>query len=256
VIPGKEEFHETLRYFRRRIEVTGVILQLNCRVSPDELKGFDDVILATGVTPRNPGIPGQDLPHVLSYIDVLRHHKPVGKRVAVVGAGGIGFDVAEFLVQDGHSPTLDSAEWMREWGVADPSQVRGGVTRPEVTPPARQVVLLQRKASRPGKGLGKTTGWIHRAALKKKKVEMIAGANYESIDARGLHITFGEQHENPTLIECDHIVLCAGQEPLRELKAPLEAAGVKVHLVGGALEAGELDAKRAIDQATRLAVTL
>ncbi|MEO8103471.1 MAG: NADPH-dependent 2,4-dienoyl-CoA reductase [Betaproteobacteria bacterium] len=253
VIPGKEEFHETLRYFKRRIEVTGVKLNLNRRVSADDLKGFDDVILATGVLPRNPRIPGQDMPHVLSYIDVLLHKKPVGKRVAVVGAGGIGFDVSEFLVHDGHSPTLDNAEWMKEWGVTDPSLMRGGVTKPEVTPPARAVVLLQRKASQVGKGLAKTTGWIHRAALKKKQVEMIAGANYESIDATGLHITFGEKHENPTLIECDNIVLCTGQEPLRELQAPLEAAGVRVHLVGGALEAGELDAKRAIDQASRLA---
>ncbi len=255
-IPGKEEFHETLRYFRRRIEVTGVILNLNRRVSAADLKGFDDVVLATGVTPRNPKIPGQDMPHVLSYIDVLLHKKPVGKRVAVVGAGGIGFDVSEYLVQDGHSPALDNAEWMKEWGVVDPSLSRGGVAKPEVTPPAREVVLLQRKASQPGKGLGKTTGWIHRAALKKKKVEMIAGANYESIDEKGLHITFGEKHENPALIECDNIVLCTGQEPLRELQAPLEAAGLKVHLVGGAFEAGELDAKRAIDQASRLAAAL
>ena len=231
-------------------------LTLNQRMSADDLKGYDDVILATGVMPRNPKIPGQDLPHVLSYIDVLLLKKPVGKRVAVIGAGGIGFDVSEYLVHDGHSPTLDNNEWMKEWGVADPSQVRGGVTKPEVTPPARHVVLLQRKASQVGKGLAKTTGWIHRAALKKKKVEMIAGANYESIDEKGLHITFGEKHENPTLIEVDHIVLCAGQEPLRELQAPLQAAGVKVHLVGGAFEAGELDAKRAIDQASRLAASL
>jgi len=255
-IPGKEEFYETLRYFKRRIEVTGVGLHLNRRVGVDDLKSFDEVILATGVTPRNPKIPGQDLPHVLSYIDVLLHKKPVGKRVAVVGAGGIGFDVSEFLVHDGHSPTLDNNEWMKEWGVTDPSQVRGGVTKPELTPPARQVTLLQRKASQPGKGLGKTTGWIHRAALKKKKVEMLAGANYERIEEKGLFVTFGEKRENPTLIECDTIVLCTGQEPLRELQAPLEAAGVKVHLVGGAFEAGELDAKRAIDQASRLAATL
>ena len=255
-IPGKEEFHETLRYFRRKIETSGVKLNLNCRVSVDELNDYDDVVLATGVTPRNPKIPGQDLPHVLSYIDVLLHKKPVGKRVAVIGAGGIGFDVSEFLVHEGPSPTLDNHEWMKEWGVTDPSLVRGGVTQPEVTPPARKVVLLQRKASQVGKGLGKTTGWIHRAALKKKKVEMIAGANYVAIDEKGLHITFGEKHENPTLIECDNIVLCAGQEPLRELQGPLQAAGVRVHLVGGAFEAGELDAKRAIDQASRLAAEL
>ena len=187
---------------------------------------------------------------------MLLHKKPVGKKVAVVGAGGIGFDVAEFLVHEGHSPTLDLDAWLKEWGVADPSNARGGVVKPQVTAASREVVLLQRKASQPGKGLGKTTGWIHRAALKKKKVEMIAGANYEGIDAKGLHVTFGEKRTNPTLIECDNIVLCTGQEPLRELQAPLEAAGVKVHLVGGALEAGELDAKRAIDQASRLAATL
>ena len=193
---------------------------------------------------------------MLSYIDVLLHKKPVGQRVAVVGAGGIGFDVSEYLVDEGHSPALDTAMWMKEWGVGDPSVARGGVVKPEVTPPAHQVTLLQRKATTVGKGLGKTTGWIHRAALKKKRVEMIAGANYEGIDAKGLHITYGEKREHPALIEVDNIVLCTGQESLRELLAPLEAAGVKVHLVGGAFEAGELDAKRAIDQASRLAAAL
>jgi 2,4-dienoyl-CoA reductase (NADPH2) len=254
-IPGKEEFHETLRYFGRRIEATGVKLRLNRRVSADDLKGFDEVVVATGVTPRDPKIPGQDSPNVLSYIDVLLHKKPVGKRVAVIGAGGIGFDVSEFLVED-HSPTMDLAAWKREWGVGDPAVARGGLVKPEISPPARQVTLLQRKSTQPGKGLGKTTGWIHRAALKKKKVEMLAGANYEAIDERGLHITFGEKRENPTLIEVDTIVLCSGQQPLRELVAPLEAAGVKTHLIGGAFEAGELDAKRAIDQGTRLALTI
>jgi 2,4-dienoyl-CoA reductase (NADPH2) len=252
VIPGKEEFHETLRYFARRIEATGVNLNLNRRVNADDLKGFDEVVVAAGVTPRNPKIPGQDGPNVLSYIDVLLHKKPVGKRVAVVGAGGIGFDVSEFLVED-HSPTMDLDAWKREWGVGDPSVSRGGLVKPEVAPPARHVYLLQRKATQPGKGLGKTTGWIHRAALKKKKVEMIAGANYDAIDANGLHITFGEKKENPTLLEVDTIVLCTGQESLRELVAPLEAAGIKTHIIGGAFEAGELDAKRAIDQGTRLA---
>jgi 2,4-dienoyl-CoA reductase (NADPH2) len=254
-IPGKEEFHETLRYFKRRVEATGVQLRLNTRVAADDLKGFDEVVIATGVVPRDPKIPGQDGPNVLSYIDVLLHKKPVGKRVAVIGAGGIGFDVSEFLVED-HSPTLDLEAWKREWGVGDPAVARGGLVKPEVAPPARQVTLLQRKSTQPGKGLGKTTGWIHRAALKKKKVEMLAGANYERIDERGLHVTFGEKRENPTLIEADTIVLCAGQVPLRELQAPLEAAGVKTHLIGGAFEAGELDAKRAIDQGTRLALTL
>ena len=257
-IPGKEEFFETLRYFKRRIEITGVSLHLNQQVTAETLAAgkYDDVVLATGVKPRETKIPGQDLPHVLSYIDVLLHKKPVGKRVAVVGAGGIGFDVSEFLVDEGHSPALDTAMWMKEWGVGDPSEARGGIVKPQVTAPARQVTLLQRKATAVGKGLGKTTGWIHRAALKKKRVEMIAGANYEGIDARGLHITYGDKHENPALIEADTIVLCAGQESLRTLQAPLEAAGVKVHLVGGALEAGELDAKRAIDQASRLAAVL
>ena len=251
-IPGKEEFHETLRYFGRRIAATGVKLSLNKRVSADNLKIFDEVVIATGVTPRDPKIPGQDSANVLSYIDVLLHKKPVGKRVAVVGAGGIGFDVSEFLVED-HSPTMDLDAWKREWGVGDPSMSRGGLVKPEVSPPARQVTLLQRKASPPGKGLGKTTGWIHRAALKKKKVEMLAGANYERIDERGLHITFGEKRENPTLIEADTIVLCAGQVSQRELETPLTALGVKTHVIGGAFEAGELDAKRAIDQGTRLA---
>jgi 2,4-dienoyl-CoA reductase (NADPH2) len=255
VIPGKEEFHETLRYFSRRIAATGVRLKLNQRVGADELKGFDEVVIAAGVTPRNPKIPGQDGANVLSYIDVLLHKKPVGKRVAVLGAGGIGFDVSEFLVED-HSPTMDLDAWKREWGVGDPSVSRGGLVKPEVAPPARQVTLLQRKATSIGKGLGKTTGWIHRAALKKKKVEMIAGVNYEGIDAKGLHISYGEKHENPTLIECDTIVLCTGQEPLQELVAPLEAAGIKTHLIGGAFEAGELDAKRAIDQGVRLAYSL
>ena len=254
-IPGKEEFHETLRYFRRRIDATGVTLTLNKRVSADDLKGFDEVVVATGVMPRDPKIPGQDGPNVLSYIDVLLHKKPVGKRVAVIGAGGIGFDVSTFLVED-HSPTMDLAAWMREWGVGDPSTSRGGLVKPDVSPAARQVTLLQRKATQPGKGLGKTTGWIHRAALKKKKVEMLAGVNYHAIDERGLHISFGDKRESPTLLEVDTIVLCAGQMPLCELIAPLEAAGIKTHLIGGAFEAGELDAKRAIDQGTRLALTV
>ena len=258
-IPGKEEFSETLRYFARRIEVTGVALHLNARVGAEDLieRKFDAVVVATGVTARDPKIPGQASPHVLSYIDVLMHGKPVGERVAIVGAGGIGFDVAEFLVtQPGHSPTLNLAEWLEEWGVADPGEVRGGVVRARPSPPARRVTLLQRKAGKLGKGLGKTTGWIHRAALLMKNVEMIGGVNYERITPDGIFVTYGEQRRDGQLIECDTVVLCAGQEPLRELQAPLAAAGVAVHLIGGADQAGELDAKRAIDQGTRLAAQL
>ena len=257
-IPGKEEFHETIRYFRRRIEVTGVRMHLSRRVSAADLAGYDEVVLATGVTPRAPGIPGEDDPRVLSYVEVLRDAKPVGKRVAVVGAGGIGFDVAEFLVHDGHSPSLDISAWRREWGVADPSDVRGGVAgvKPQPSPPARTVYLLQRKHSKPGAGLGKTTGWIHRAALKMKRVEMIAGVNYEGVVAGGLAVSFGEKRERAEVLEVDTIVLCAGQESLRELEAPLRAAGASVHLIGGAALAGELDAKRAIDEGTRLAARL
>jgi 2,4-dienoyl-CoA reductase (NADPH2) len=261
-IPGKEEFHETLRYFRRRIEITGVRLALNRAVTADELAagGYDEIVLATGVTPRDPGIEGEDefraSGKVISYVDLLLHGKPAGQRVAVMGAGGIGFDVSEYLVSGGHSTTLDTEAWLREWGVADPEVARGGLGQPEITPPARQVYLLQRKAAPLGKGLGKTTGWIHRAQLKMKRVEMIGGVNYERIDARGLHVSFGERHEKPTLIEVDTIVLCAGQEPQRALSAPLQAKGAKVHLIGGADIAAELDAKRAIEQGTRLAASL
>jgi len=226
----------------------------------DELAAanYDEVVIATGVLPRDPRIKGQDDPRVLSYIDVILHGKPVGKRVAVVGAGGIGFDVAEFLVHDGHSPTLDIDLWRKEWGVGDPSVSRGGVAgvKPQVAPPARQVTLLQRKASKPGAGLGKTTGWIHRAALKMKNVDMLAGVNYEGVVAKGMALSFGERHENGTILEVDTIVLCAGQESLRELEAPLKAAGVPVHLIGGAQFAGELDAKRAIDEGSRVAAAL
>ncbi len=263
-IPGKEEFHETLRYFARRIERTGVGLHLNTRVSAERLiaEGFDEVWLATGVTPRDPRIPGQDTPGVISYSDAILQRRPVGARVLIVGAGGIGFDVAEFLVHDSAhpSPALDLAAWQREWGIADPGTVRGGVVRAAPTAPARQVTLLQRKAGKLGAGLGKTTGWIHRSALRMKNVEMLAGVNYERIGPHegslGLFVSFGERRRDGTVIGCDNIVLCAGQEPLRELQAPLLAAGLKVQLIGGALEAGELDAKRAIDQGTRLAAAL
>jgi 2,4-dienoyl-CoA reductase (NADPH2) len=261
-IPGKEEFHETLRYFGRRIEVTGVRLQLGIRVDPATLlaRKYDEVVLATGVIPRDPGIPGEDeqraAGRVLSYIDVLLHGRPVGQRVAVVGAGGIGFDVAEFLVAGPHSPALDTTAWLREWGVTDPEKARSGLTTPQVEPPQRQVYLLQRKAAPLGKGLGKTTGWIHRAALKSKRVEMIGGVNYEGIDAHGLTVSYGESRTGRMRIDVDNVVLCTGQEPLRELHEPLRAAGCSVHLIGGADVAGELDAKRAIEQGSRLAARL
>ncbi|MCO5355930.1 NADPH-dependent 2,4-dienoyl-CoA reductase [Acidovorax kalamii] len=259
VIPGKEEFHEMLRYLGTRVEDTGVKLHLNRKVAAADLAGFDEVIVATGVEPRDPKIPGQDHPKVLSYIDVLRHGKPVGERVAIIGAGGIGFDVAEFLTHGDHpSTTLDLPAWKAEWGITDPAEARGGLAAsgPRVTPPARQVTLLQRKKGKLGNGLGKTTGWIHRTVLKMKAVEMVGGVNYERIADEGLLVSYGEKREDPTWIACDTVVLCAGQVPLRSLAQDLEAQGRKPHLIGGALEAGELDAKRAIDQAARLAARL
>ncbi len=258
VVPGKEEFHEMLRYLARRLQTTGVHLHLGTRAHAQSLAGYDEVIVATGVNPRDPKIPGQEHPKVLCYIDVLRHGKPVGQRVAIIGAGGIGFDVAEFLVSDGHSTTLDLPAWQAEWGVIDPALAPGGLSpeRPQVSPPARKVTLLQRKKGKPGAGLGKTTGWIHRATLKMKQVEMIGGVNYERITDEGLLVTYGEKHEDATWIACDTVVLCAGQVPLRELADALQALGKTAHVIGGALEAGELDAKRAIDQAARLAARL
>jgi 2,4-dienoyl-CoA reductase (NADPH2) len=251
-----------LRYFRRRIELTGVQLHLDTRASAEQLIAgrFDAVLLATGVTPRNPRIPGQDHPElahkVLSYVDVLLHRKPVGPRVAIVGAGGIGFDVAEYLVEAGHSPALDLHAWRREWGVAQPGEVRGGVQRAAPAAPARQVTLLQRRSGKLGATLGKTTGWIHRSTLKMKQVEMISGVNYEAITPEGLMVSYGEKRQDAQLIAADSIVLCAGQEPQRELQAPLAAAGVRTYLIGGADAAAELDAKRAINQGTRLAAGL
>ena len=259
VIPGKEEFYEMLRYLATRVEDTGVQLHLNRKVAAADLAGFDEVIVATGVEPRDPKIPGQDHPKVLSYIDVLRHGKTVGERVAIIGAGGIGFDVAEFLTHGEHpSTTLDLPAWKAEWGITDPAEARGGLATsgPRVTPPARQVTLLQRKKGKLGGGLGKTTGWIHRTVLKMKAVEMVDGVNYERIADEGLLVSYGEKREDPTWIPCDTVVLCAGQVPLRSLAQDLEAQGRKPHLIGGALEAGELDAKRAIDQAARLAARL
>ncbi|MBK1685599.1 2,4-dienoyl-CoA reductase [Rhodoferax fermentans] len=254
-VPGKEEFDETLRYFGRQIELTGVKLQLNHRVSATELLagGYDHVVLATGVTPRTPPIEGIDHPKVLGYLDVLRDKKPVGQRVALIGAGGIGFDVAEFLLSEGISPSLSALKFFAEWGVDTTYAERGGLKEPHIEPSARKLWLLQRKASKVGEGLGKTTGWIHRTSLKNRQVEMLAGVTYRRIDDAGLHISVGERE---LTLDVDNVVVCAGQEPQRELQAELVAAGCNVFLIGGADKAEELDAKRAIKQGTELALSL
>ncbi len=255
-VPGKEEFRGFVAWYGAMLEDAGVKVQLGQKVQAQDLAGFDEVVIATGARPRDPGIKGQNLPHVLSYAEVLRGAK-VGERVAVIGAGGIGFDICEYLVT-GESPTLDLEAWKAEWGVGDPSVSRGGLAGngPQPEPAIRVVTLLQRKASKLGKGLGKTTGWIHRAALKMKGVQMVGGVNYEEITPEGLMVSDGEARENPRLIEADTIVLCAGQVPERSLADELEAAGVTCHIIGGADVAAELDAKRAINQGTRLAATI
>jgi len=254
-VPGKEEFRETLRYFQRRLELTGVRLHLSTPATAEALAagGFDEVVVATGVVPRDPHIPGQDHPMVRTYVDVLLRGAPVGPRVAVVGAGGIGFDVAAFLVHPPGDHGPDLAAWQAAWGVADPAEARGGLVKARPPAPARQVYLLQRKASRPGAGLGKTTGWIHKAALKAARVEMLAGLTYQGIDGRGLTVRHGDRER---LLEVDTVVLCTGQESRRELLAPLQAAGLSVHVIGGAEVAAELDARRAIEQGTRLGAML
>ncbi|WP_372520334.1 FAD-dependent oxidoreductase, partial [Roseovarius sp.] len=256
-IPGKEEFHGLVDWFATMVDQAGIETHLGQEPTAETLAAYDEVIIATGVLPRDPGIPGQDGPNVLSYIDVLRHKAPVGNRVAIIGAGGIGFDVAEYLTTD-DSPTEDLAAWKEEWGITDPETHRGGLAPegPQPEEPVRHVTLLQRKAERPGKRLGKTTGWIHRATLRMKDVKMFGGVNYERIDADGLHISHGEARENPTLIEADTIVLCAGQLPERSLADALTSRGLTPHIIGGADVAAELDAKRAIDQGTRLAASL
>jgi len=277
-IPGKEEFYETLRYFGKQLELTGVTVKLNTRIvvqanegstnvmasaarqpianiTIDDLvkSGFKQVVLATGVTPRTPPIDGIDHPKVLGYLDVLRDKKPVGKTVALIGAGGIGFDTAEFLLHQGISPSLDAAKFFAEWGVDTTYQTRGGLATPQLEPTPRKVYLLQRKTSKVGDGLGKTTGWIHRTSLKNRGVEMIAGVTYQKIDDAGLHIRVEGQDR---LLAVDNVVICAGQEPQRELQAALQAAGLAVQLIGGADKAEELDAKRAIKQGLELAVEL
>ena len=250
-IPGKEEFAETLRYYTRRLEIGGVVVHTDRRVTADELAGFDEVVLATGVAPRTPDLPGIDHPSVVSYQDVIRHGAPVGDRVAIMGAGGIGFDVAEFLL---HDPDEPLAEWMTRWGVTDPELERGGLATKVQARPKRAVTLLQRKDTDLGKGLGKTTGWVHRATLKDSGVDMVKGVRYLSIDDDGLHYAVSDGPEQ--VLAVDTIVLCTGQESVRDLVEPLEAAGRPVHVIGGADVAAELDAKRAIKQATELAARL
>lgn len=253
-VPGKEEFHGLVDWFTTMVGKAGIDLRLGCEATVDDLRGFEEVVIATGVLPRDPGIPGQDGPNVLGYIDVLRG-APVGRRVAVVGAGGIGFDVAEVLVHQGESPTLNPALWRREWGVGDPATSPGGLAAggPQPGPPAREVVLLQRKAEKPGRRLGKTTGWIHRASLQAKGVQMQGGVSYRRIVPEGLEVTADEEER---LIPADTVVLCAGQVPRRALADALDAAGIAHHVIGGADVAAELDAKRAIDQGARLAAQL
>ena len=254
-VPGKEEFNETLRYFGKRLELTGVDVQLNKRINDaSELKTFDQVLLATGVIPRNPDIKGINHDKVLSYVDVLRGKANVGSKVAIIGAGGIGFDVAEFLSDDGSNASVDRTAFMHEWGIDASFETSGGVTDFNPTQSsARDITLLQRKSTKLGKGLGKSTGWIHRRAMGMRNVKMLGGCEYVNIDDKGLHIT---QDGESKVLDVDHVVICAGQTPLRDLFEGLEKQGTQVQLIGGADVAAELDAKRAIDQGTRVAAEL
>ncbi|MFJ6791816.1 FAD-dependent oxidoreductase [Streptomyces angustmyceticus] len=252
-VPGKEEFEETLRYFRTQLVRQGVDVRLNTPVAAGDLDGYDEVVVATGVTPRTPQIEGIDHPSVVSYLDVLRDGAPVGERVAVIGAGGIGFDIAEFLTDAGDAASQDPETYFRAWGVDTSYGERGGLRAPERPTPPRQVHLLQRKTSKVGAGLGKTTGWIHRAELRHRGVTMVAGATYDRIDDEGLHLTVDG---TPGTLPVDTVVLCTGQEPRRDLYEELRAEGRAVHLIGGADVAAELDAKRAIAQGTELAAAL
>ena len=252
-IPGKEEFHETLRYFRHKLAETGVELRLGTVADAENLAGFDEVVVATGIVPRTVDFPGADHPMVVSYLDVLLGRVRAADKVAVIGAGGIGFDVGEFLVHEGESPSLDPARWMAEWGVDPDFEARGSLARPRPEHPARHVWLLQRSPGKPGARLGKTTGWIHRATLKAKGVKMLGGVEYLGVDDAGLRIRVDGSEQ---LLDVGTVVVCAGQEPRRELADALRAAGRSVHVIGGADVAAELDAKRAIDQGSRLAAGL
>ena len=252
-VPGKEEFEETLRYFRHRLAETGVDVKLGARVDADDLTGFDEVAVATGVTPRVPEVPGVDHAKVVGYLDVLRGNASVGERVAILGAGGIGFDVAAFVTDPGDDASLDIAAFQETWGIDGDHATRGGLTSPSHRSAPREVTLLQRKTTKVGAGLGKTTGWIHRAELKHRGVTMVPGVTYERIDDDGLHIAVDG---SPRVLDVDTIVLCTGQESERTLHEELSARGLTVHLIGGADVAAELDAKRAIDQGTRLAAAV
>ncbi|KAB7660773.1 FAD-dependent oxidoreductase [Plesiomonas shigelloides] len=252
-IPGKEEFKETLRYFAQRVQELGIDMRLGQRVLAEALSDFDEVIIATGIVPRIPKIAGIAHPKVLSYLDVLRHHRPVGQKVAIIGAGGIGFDVAEYLVSGGDSVTLSPDRWLREWGVDKEVRERGGLLPAEAPHPAREIWLLQRKSSKVGASLGKTTGWIHRASLQKYQVNMHSGVEYQRVDDDGLHVVMdGQAHVLPV----DNVILCTGQEPLRELADQLIMLGGRPHVIGGADVAAELDAKRAIRQGAEVASRL
>ncbi|MCX4992878.1 MULTISPECIES: NADPH-dependent 2,4-dienoyl-CoA reductase [unclassified Streptomyces] len=252
-VPGKQEFDETIRYFRTQLEQHGVDVRLNTRATVDTLEAYDEVVVATGVSPRTPEIPGVDHPSVVGYLDVLRDGAPVGDRVAILGAGGIGFDVAEYLTDSGDKASEDPSTYFRSWGVDMDYRAPGGLAAPERPAPPRTVHLLQRKASKVGAGLGKTTGWIHRTELKHRGVTMVPGVQYDRIDDAGLHVTVDGHSQ---VLEVDTIVLCTGQEPRRDLYEALRATGRGVHLIGGADVAAELDAKRAIKQGTELAAAL
>ncbi len=252
-VPGKQEFDETLRYFRTRLAEHEVDVRLNTPVGAGDLGAYDEIVVATGVSPRTPDIPGVDHPSVVGYLDVLRDRVPVGDRVAILGAGGIGFDVAEFLTDGGDKASEDPATYFRAWGVDMDYAAPGGLTAPERPAPPRSVHLLQRKATKVGAGLGKTTGWIHRTELKHRGVTMVPGVQYDLIDDAGLHVTVDG---TSTVLEVDTVVLCTGQDPRRDLYDELTAAGRSVHLIGGADVAAELDAKRAIKQGTEVAAAL
>lgn len=253
-VPGKEEFYETIRYFKRQLELHNVTIKLNTRVSASDLNAsdFDDVIVATGIEPRTPPIEGIDHAKVMTYIEVIKEHKPVGRKVAVIGAGGIGFDVSEFLSHSGESTSLNIPAFMKEWGIDMTFSSRGGIegVKPQPTPSPREIFLLQRKTTKVGAGLGKTTGWAHRVGLLSKGVSMVAGCEYLKIDDQGIHIRVNDEVQ---VLDVDNVIICAGQEPLREL---VEGLTKPYHLIGGADVAAELDAKRAIDQGTRLAAEL